>query len=570
MKKVICILLTFVMILSQFVFISASAGSLDFENGFYLIDSADDLYAFAELVNSGNSSANAKLTRDIIINENVLDSEGNLNEGDFREWYPIADKNTYARINGASYDGIFDGQNYTIYGLYYSSVDDYRTDSAIALFGTVNNGIVRNVNIKDSYIEGMYHIGSVCGIINSGRVIGCNSYATVKGSSNVAGICAYGDKEVVLISRCNFYGKASAEGSRVAGIGARLDFCTVEYCNNYGTITGYASNVAGVIAGVGDYDYVSLIKGCTNYGDVISSAGTSYIYTGGITSFATATTIEDCLNAGTISATTSSFVHCGGIAGYGHGTFKNCLSVGEIIIANANDRNNIGGVFGSATNNTKYQTSFENNYFLTDIADYGVQKFGTSSTIVSEEGTVEAVSDSQLKDGTVCGFLNINRTDSPWIQVIGTDNHPVIEIKPIYFVDALGGSIRVFDGGFRLGFSFNDLQVADVEEYGFIYAYTQTDNLKISLVGTDGVKKKIADNRIDWGDYITYNLVFTGMPKSAYDTVVSARAYVKVQGEYYYSPVLQRSFNNVANSILADETVDRSTKDAINNLLKEV
>lgn len=569
MKKIICLLLVLTISLLQFMFVSASAGSLVFENGFYLIDSADDLYAFADLVNNGESSANAKLTRDIIVNENVLNADGELNEGAYREWYPVGDKNTYARINGASYDGIFDGQNYSIYGLYYASTDDYRTDSGIGLFGTVNSGTVRNVNIKDSYIEGMYHIGSVCSILNSGSIIGCNSFATVKGSSNVAGICAYGDKEVVLISRCNFYGKASAQGARVAGISARLDFCNIEYCNNYGTITGSNSNVAGVIAGVGDYDYVSTIKDCSNYGNVYSNH-TSYIYTGGITSFATNTTIEDCLNAGTVSATTSSFVYCGGIAGYGFGTIKNCLSVGELTITNANDRNNIGGVFGSATNSTKYKTSFKNNYFLTDIAEYGVKTFGTSSAIASEGGIVEAVSGLQLKDGTVWALLDNNRTKSPWVQVIGTDNHPVIEIKPIYFVDALGGSIRVFDGGFRFGFSFNDLQGAQVEEYGFIYAYSQTDDLNISLVGTDGVKKKIADNRIDWGDYITYNLVFTGMPKSAYDTVVSARAYVKVQGEYYYSPILQRSFNIVANAILADETVDQITKDAINNLLKEV
>lgn len=569
MKKIICLLLVLTISLLQFMFVSASAGSLNYENGFYLIDSTDDLYAFADLVNNGESSANAKLTRDIIVNENVLNADGELNEGAYREWYPIGDKNTYARINGASYDGIFDGQNHTIYGIYYSSTDDYRTDSGIGLFGTVNSGTVRNVNIKDSYIEGMYHIGSVCGILNSGSIIGCESFATVKGSSNVAGICAYGDKEVVLISRCNFYGKASAQGARVAGISARLDFCTVEYCNNYGTITGSNSNVAGVIAGVGDYDYVSTIKGCSNYGNVYSNH-TSYIYTGGITSFATNTTIEDCLNAGTVSATTSSFVYCGGIAGYGFGTIKNCLSVGELTITNANDRNNIGGVFGSATNSTKYKTSFENNYFLTDIAEYGVKTFGTSSAIASEGGIVEAVSGLQLKDGTVWALLDNNRTESPWVQIIGTDNHPVIEIKPVYFVDALGGSIRVFDGGFRFGFSFNDLQGAQVEEFGFVYAYTQTADLNISLVGTNGVKKKIADNRIDWGDYITYNLVFTGMPKSAYDTIVSARAYVKVKGEYYYSPILQRSFNIVANAILADETVDQITKDAINNLLKEV
>lgn len=569
MKKVVCMLLLFTITLSQFTFVSATAGSLDFENGYFLINNSDDLYAFAELVNNGNSSANAKLTSDIVINENVLDENGVLNTGEFKEWYPIADKNTYARISAVSYDGIFDGQHHTIYGLYYASTDDYRTDSAIGLFGTVNKGIVRNVNIKDSYFEGMYHIGSVCGIINAGSIVGCNSYATVKGSSNVAGICAYGDTDVSSISRCNYYGNATASGSRVAGICARLDFGTIEYCNNYGTIVGSASNVAGIVAGIGDYDYVSSIKGCSNYGNV-SATNSSYIYIGGITSFATNTTIEDCLNAGAVSATTGSFVYCGGLSGYGFGLVKNSLSVGSIAIATENDRNRVGAIFGSATNNTKYQTTFENNYFLSSVADCGVKVYGTSSTIVSEENVALSVGETAIKDGTVWEYLNADRNDSPWVQVIGTDDHPIIEIKPIYFVDALGGSIRVFDGGFRLGFSFDDTQGAAVEEYGFVYAYTETDDLSVSLVGTNGVKQKVADNRIDWGDYITYNLVFTGMPQSAYDTIVSARAYVKVDGKYYYSSILQRSFNIIANAILADETVDQATKDAINNLLNEV
>lgn len=52
-------------------------------DGYYLIGTAAELYGFAELVNNGNATANAKLTADIVVNENVLDANGEANTGDF-------------------------------------------------------------------------------------------------------------------------------------------------------------------------------------------------------------------------------------------------------------------------------------------------------------------------------------------------------------------------------------------------------------------------------------------------------------------------------------------------------
>ena len=98
MKKTISVLLSisiFTLILST-GFTAFSANELQKDSdGCYLIDTAEDLYAFADLVNGGEASANAKLTSDITVNENVLDENGELNIGNFREWYPIADRNNY-------------------------------------------------------------------------------------------------------------------------------------------------------------------------------------------------------------------------------------------------------------------------------------------------------------------------------------------------------------------------------------------------------------------------------------------------------------------------------------------
>ncbi len=69
----------------------------------------------------------------------------------------------------------------------------------------------------------------------------------------------------------------------------------------------------------------------------------------------------------------------------------------------------------------------------------------------------------------------------------------------------------------------------------------------------------------------TFNLVFIDIPQRAYDTELSARAYVCIDGMYFYSNVLKGSFSEVANLVLADDEIDEATKNAVNNLLnKEV
>ena len=89
----------------------------------YQIGTAAELYWFAALVNGDesvctggvtqNTSANAVLTADITVNNDVLYSDGTLNENysNFITWTPIG----YFE----SYTGTFDGQGHTISGLYF-------------------------------------------------------------------------------------------------------------------------------------------------------------------------------------------------------------------------------------------------------------------------------------------------------------------------------------------------------------------------------------------------------------------------------------------------------------------
>lgn len=148
----------------------------------YEISNAGQLYWFAGLVNgtlSGvaqNKSANAVLTADIVVNANVLKSDGTLNEGTFKEWTPIA-------TSASPYTGIFDGQNHTISGLYFNQENSYD----VGLFGR-NNGKIANAGILDSYFYGTSKVGGVCGNNYTGTISNCYNTGSVSGLGNLGGV----------------------------------------------------------------------------------------------------------------------------------------------------------------------------------------------------------------------------------------------------------------------------------------------------------------------------------------------------------------------------------------------
>ena len=164
----------------------------------YQISNAAELYWFAEQVNSGNTKLNAKLTADIVVNENVLDAKGDLN-GDgagFRVWTPIG-----LDEDGKKYEGTFDGQGHTISSLYINDVGK----SVVGLFcATGTNSVIKNVGIIDSYFRSYQHAAGICGS-NGGVIDNCFSAATcVVSRWYVGGVVSWNGG---TISNCHNVGK---------------------------------------------------------------------------------------------------------------------------------------------------------------------------------------------------------------------------------------------------------------------------------------------------------------------------------------------------------------------------
>ena len=205
----------------------------------YEISNAGQLYWFAGLVNgtlSGvaqNKSANAVLTADIVVNANVLKSDGTLNEGTFKEWTPIA-------TSASPYTGIFDGQNHTISGLYFNQENSYD----VGLFGR-NNGKIANAGILDSYFYGTSKVGGVCGNNYTGTISNCYNTGSVSGIGTAGGVSGY--NYTGSITNCYNTGNVSGSSGFVGGVSGYNDGGTITNCYNTSSVSGKERYVGGVI-----------------------------------------------------------------------------------------------------------------------------------------------------------------------------------------------------------------------------------------------------------------------------------------------------------------------------------
>ena len=180
----------------------------------YLIDNAGKLYWFASQVNGGSRSIHGKLTKNIVVNQNVLKADGALNEGTFREWTPIGTK-----IN--VFSGTFDGNGKTVSGLYFNnSSTDY-----VGLFGYVYNGTIKNVGVVGSYFSGSGYVGGVVGYNYPGTVENCYNAGSINGTRRVGGVVGYNNDTV---ENCHNTGEVS--GSEYVGSVVGNNTKTVTNC----------------------------------------------------------------------------------------------------------------------------------------------------------------------------------------------------------------------------------------------------------------------------------------------------------------------------------------------------
>ena len=380
----------------------------DSKDAVYEISNAGQLYWFAGLVNgtlSGetqNASANAVLTADIVVNKNVLKSDGTVNEGTFKEWTPIA-------TSASPYTGIFDGQNHTISGLYFNQEDSYD----VGLFGR-NNGKIANAGILDSYFYGTSKVGGVCGNNYTGTITNCYNTGSVSGLGTLGGVSGYNDTG--NITNCYNTGNVSGSSGFVGGVSGYNSKGTIINSYNAGSVSGleYVGGVSGI-------NYTGSITDCYNIGSVSSSEGN----VGGVNGYNDGGTITNSYNAGSVSGIER---YVGGVSGYNSkGTITNCYNVGSV-----SGSGYVGGVNGWN------KGTITNCYY--DSTIYTGNAIGANSGTTTK---IEGKTTEQYKTGEVAYLLSqgcstgegddtVTYDGSIWGQTIGTDTYPNLGGAKVY------------------------------------------------------------------------------------------------------------------------------------------
>lgn len=210
-----------------------SAPPVNTEDNYYEISNIGHLYWYAQ---HGWMDHDARLMQDITDNVGVMNAHGGLssNCASFRQWSPIG----YSDF----FNHVFDGQGHTISGIYTPNTLVPQDSEGQGLFAR-SYGVIKNLTLADSYIDGYNAcVGSICGV-NWGTVMNCISSAHIRSWTYGGGICSHNRGD---IRNCAFtgyvYGYENAAGL-VCNNGASLENCystgDVEsnlYADTYGVL----------------------------------------------------------------------------------------------------------------------------------------------------------------------------------------------------------------------------------------------------------------------------------------------------------------------------------------------
>lgn len=236
---------------------------------YYEISNTGQLYWFAGLVNGDasvctgdvtkNPSANAVLMKSITVNEGVLKSDGTLVDGvsGFTSWTPIGNYG----VNCVSYAGTFDGQGFTISGLYCVAEN---TD--VGFVGN-SSGTIKNLGITNSYFKGKESVGAVCGKNVTGFIVNCFSASYIDATDNNAGgVCGTNQNSGTIIN-CYNMGSVTAISDAHSICGTNQNSSTITNCFFLDTkpSDGYATGKSEELFNSGEVAYL-LSQG--TYGEV--------------------------------------------------------------------------------------------------------------------------------------------------------------------------------------------------------------------------------------------------------------------------------------------------------------
>lgn len=452
------------------------------------ISTADELMAFAELVNSkgsdntySNLDAIAILTADIDVSD--------------KAWTPMGTSRDYP------YTGMFFGQGHTV-----NIISEKTNNANNGMFGVVAGAYIEGLTVTgkiSNNVSGSTKAGAagIVGYVYSKKtgetdttIVNCKNEADISGYNNIGGIVGYvsgvssSAKTKLTIKNCENNGKITAKGSYTGGIVGNgydsIEVVHIENCNNYnsvetkgssgayvGGILGYSkspininncSNTANIsvleakssnssygIGGIAGYvNATGVIQCCDNAGNLLAAQ-----YIGGIIGRAGDTYVLDinlCSNEGNItsnkgSSTAGNEKYYGGIVGYGIGNITYCYNSGDIDATVSSDTYAyLGGIIGC------FSGGYNKDVSMLHVYNTGNFKTNPKRTDVRVGGIAALISGTTYKSIEIdycytekeCADTAIHTTRAEVGENIGTKT--LDEIKSQDFINHINAGHNYF------------------------------------------------------------------------------------------------------------------------------
>ncbi len=332
MRRIVCLLLCFGMLLSLCVFADgATFTPPDLSENTYIVSTASHLRWISAvcsgLVGAGTKNYPSNPNFEgytIILKNNVSVATVSSYDGEYilaggEDWTPIGTEET-------PFKGVFDGNEYSISGVFVGN-----GNNTGGFFGVLEGGTVKNLTVK-GYIYGNKTAGGIAGKAR-GEISGCVFAGKVEGNERTGGIVGeiLGTKEMrsrlyLNVAACNV---TSNDGECVGGISAYAEYTDIVSCSGGVDLYSYSRYTAGILGLAGEGISIS----CCNSEGTLTADGEQAI-AGGIlgASLGEATLINNSFS-GVVYCSSSNMSICGGIAGNFSGKIENSFVNGAVYSA---------------------------------------------------------------------------------------------------------------------------------------------------------------------------------------------------------------------------------------------
>ena len=214
---------------------------------------------------------------------NDIDASDTQNWNAGAGFEPVGDSTNY-------FTGVFDGQGYTITGLYINRP----SSTGVGLFGYIDNAEITNVGLIDADVTALGNAGTLVGgslysTISQAWASG-NLTGTDSSQTSIGGLIGYSKWTGSLVSQChsgvNVFASSSGSPANRAGglVGNNNKGSIIIDCYATGNVSG-KRKIGGLVSDNTYGSYGGYIKRCYSTGKVTGSGGglVGYNYKGGVT-----------------------------------------------------------------------------------------------------------------------------------------------------------------------------------------------------------------------------------------------------------------------------------------------